>query len=113
VVEKPLAELAAELPGRVAVARLNADENPVVTGRHRVMSMPTLLFFRDGVVVHRGSAGPSRSCAGSRHLRRGLRQPLISGGITCHSPADTAQTLSALVPTRVISRPPTTMAGWT
>ena len=51
VVEKPLAELAAELSGRVVVARLNADENPVVTRRHRVMSMPTLLLFRDGMVV--------------------------------------------------------------
>ncbi len=33
-------------------ATLNADENPEATRRYRVLSMPTLLLFRQGVVVH-------------------------------------------------------------
>ncbi|GAA3343277.1 thioredoxin [Amorphoplanes nipponensis] len=50
-VARTLAELAGEFPG-VAIMQLNADENPVTMRTYRVLSMPTLLFFRGGVVVH-------------------------------------------------------------
>ncbi|MEU8609872.1 thioredoxin domain-containing protein [Actinoplanes sp. NPDC048791] len=50
-VARTLAELAGDFPG-VVIAQLNADENPVTMRTYRVLSMPTLLFFRDGVVVH-------------------------------------------------------------
>ena len=50
-VARTLAELAGEFPG-VVILQLNADENPVTMRDHRVMSMPTLLFFRGGLVVH-------------------------------------------------------------
>ncbi|WP_067497874.1 co-chaperone YbbN [Actinoplanes sp. TFC3] len=46
-----LAELAGDFAGRLLVAKLNSDENPEVTRRYRVMSMPTLLFFRAGIVT--------------------------------------------------------------
>jgi thioredoxin 1 len=61
-----LAELAGEFPGLV-IAQLNADENPVSTRDYRVLSMPTLLFFRRGVVLS--------SIVGARpkaYLRRAL-----------------------------------------
>jgi thioredoxin 1 len=45
-------ELAEEFAGRVTIAKLNADENPETTRLYRVMSMPTLLFFRAGIVTH-------------------------------------------------------------
>jgi thioredoxin 1 len=51
-VAKSLAELAAELDGQVMIAKVNTDENPEVTRRHRILSMPTLLIFRQGVVVN-------------------------------------------------------------
>ena len=51
-VAKSLAELAVELQGQVLIAKLNTDENPEITRRHRIMSMPTLLIFRNGVVVN-------------------------------------------------------------
>ncbi|MCA2218080.1 thioredoxin [Jidongwangia harbinensis] len=51
-VAKSLAELAVELQGRVLIAKLNTDENPEITRRHRILSMPTLLIFRDGAVVN-------------------------------------------------------------
>ena len=46
-----LAELAPEFEGRLLIGKLNADENPEATRTYRVLSMPTLLFFRSGVVT--------------------------------------------------------------
>jgi thioredoxin 1 len=66
-VAKSLAELAVELRGQVLIAKLNTDENPEITRRQRIMSMPTLLIFRNGVVVN--------SIVGARpkaHLRHAL-----------------------------------------
>ena len=41
-------QLAAELTGRVRVAKLNIDENPATPSRFGVRSIPTLLVFKDG-----------------------------------------------------------------
>lgn len=43
--------LAAEYDGRLKVGKLNVDTSPEVAQRYRIMSIPTLLFFRDGQVV--------------------------------------------------------------
>jgi thioredoxin 2 len=48
-----LDELAAELAGRVCVAKLNIDENPGAAARFDVRSIPTLLIFQQGRVVER------------------------------------------------------------
>lgn len=42
-------ELAAELDGKVAVAKLNTDENQAVAMAMGINAIPTLLFFKDGV----------------------------------------------------------------
>ena len=47
-----LGELAGEFAGRVLIAKINADENPETTRLYRVLSMPTLMFFRAGIVVN-------------------------------------------------------------
>ena len=44
-------DLAREYEGRVKVAKLDIDNNPVTTARYNVRSIPTLLFFRDGKLV--------------------------------------------------------------
>src|SRR5438105_15808371 len=41
-------DLARVFEGRVKVAKLDIDNNPVTTARYNVRSIPTLLFFRDG-----------------------------------------------------------------
>jgi thioredoxin 2 len=41
-------ELAAEMAGRVRVAKLNVDENPATAARFRVQSIPTLLVLKEG-----------------------------------------------------------------
>jgi thioredoxin 1 len=46
-----LEELAAEYAGRVKIAKVNTDENSEIAGKFRIMSIPALLFFRDGARV--------------------------------------------------------------
>ena len=43
-----LEEIAAEHPGKVRIAKLNIDDNLDVTRRFDVMSIPTLILFKDG-----------------------------------------------------------------
>ena len=41
-------ELASEYDGRVSFAKLNVDQNPRTASRYGIMSIPTLLIFKDG-----------------------------------------------------------------
>jgi len=45
--------LAKDLRGKVVFAKLNTDENFNVAGKYRIMSVPTLLFFKNGQLVDR------------------------------------------------------------
>jgi thioredoxin 1 len=44
-------ELASEYDGKAIIGKLNVDNNPEVTTRYKVSSIPTLLFFKNGVQV--------------------------------------------------------------
>ena len=44
-------ELAGDYDGRAIVGKLNVDENPTVTARFGVRSIPTLLVFKGGQIV--------------------------------------------------------------
>jgi thioredoxin 1 len=48
-----LDEIATEQAGKLQVAKLNVDDAPDVARRFEVMSIPTLLVFRDGQVAKR------------------------------------------------------------
>jgi thioredoxin 1 len=41
-------ELATEYDGKVSFVKLNVDDNPQVAGQYGVMSIPTLILFKDG-----------------------------------------------------------------
>ena len=43
-------ELAGEMDG-VKIGKVNIDEYPEISGKYGVMSIPTLLFFKDGKVM--------------------------------------------------------------
>jgi thioredoxin len=46
-------QLASEYAGRVKIAKLNTDENPLTASQYGIQSIPTLLFFKDGTLVNK------------------------------------------------------------
>jgi thioredoxin 1 len=48
-----LAEIAEEQRGKLTIGKLNVDDNPDTARRFDVMSIPTLLVFKDGQQVKR------------------------------------------------------------
>jgi thioredoxin 1 len=46
-------ELAIEYDGKLKVVKLNTDENPDIAGKYGIMSIPTLLFFRNGQLIEK------------------------------------------------------------
>ena len=55
-----LDELAVELKDRARIVKINVDENPVVAGQFGVMSIPTLLLFKNGEKVDQKIGGQAK-----------------------------------------------------
>lgn len=53
-------KLAAEYDGRIKVGKLNVDDNPDIAERYSVMSIPNMIFIKNGELVDRqiGSVAP-------------------------------------------------------
>jgi thioredoxin 1 len=56
-----LEDLAANSGGRVALAKVNVDDNPGLAERYGIRAIPTVLFFRDGEVVDRVTGAVSKA----------------------------------------------------
>jgi thioredoxin-like negative regulator of GroEL len=60
-------QLASEYAGRVKIAKLNTDGNPLTASQYGIQSIPTLLFFKEGRLVNKlVGALPKREI--ERHL---------------------------------------------
>jgi thioredoxin 1 len=55
-----LDQLAKEYDGRVRVGKLNVDDHSSIATRYGVMSIPTLLLFKEGKVVEQYIGSTSR-----------------------------------------------------
>jgi thioredoxin 1 len=51
MISPALEEIAKELGGRLTVAKLNIDENPLTPQKYGVRGIPTLMLFKDGQVA--------------------------------------------------------------
>jgi thioredoxin 1 len=62
MISPALEEIATELGGKVKIAKLNIDENPDVTVRYGVRSIPTLILFKGGepTAIQVGAAPKNR-----------------------------------------------------
>ena len=48
-----LEDVVTEYADKITVAKLNVDDNPVTATKFDVLSIPTLIVFKDGEVVHK------------------------------------------------------------
>ncbi|HSV72743.1 MAG TPA: thioredoxin [Chthonomonadales bacterium] len=58
--------IAEEYAGKAKVVKVNVDEEPDLAGRYNVMSIPTLLFIKDGKVVDQSVGAEPKSAIVSR-----------------------------------------------
>ena len=56
-----LEELDKELGDKGVIAKLNVDENPKATTHYGIMSIPTLIFLKEGQVIEQISGALSKS----------------------------------------------------
>ena len=54
-------ELAIEFEGKVAIFKMNVDENPATPGKYGIRAIPTLILFKDGQVVEQVTGAVSKS----------------------------------------------------
>ncbi len=48
-----LDQIASENEGKIRIWKLNVDDNPAAARRYQVMSIPTMIVFKDGVAKKR------------------------------------------------------------
>lgn len=55
-------ELSDEYEGKVTIAKMNVDDNPVTPGKFGIRAIPTLIIFKEGEVVDQitGAVGKSQ-----------------------------------------------------
>jgi len=54
-------ELAGEYEGKIKIAKVNIDDESALAERHGIVSIPTLVLYKDGAVeVQKSGASPKR-----------------------------------------------------
>jgi len=69
-IEPAVSEIAEEYTGKLKVVKLNIDECPELATKYNVMSIPTLLIFKDGQVNEQviGLVGKDKIESKFKHL---------------------------------------------
>lgn len=63
-----LEKLAVEFKGKVRVAKVNTDENPMLSQQFRIQSIPTLMFIKNGKMVGQSPGVPPNAEAALRDV---------------------------------------------
>ncbi|NLG55700.1 MAG: thioredoxin [Rhodococcus sp.] len=48
-----LEEIAGEYADKITIAKIDVDENPAAAREHQVMSIPTMILFKDGQPINK------------------------------------------------------------
>lgn len=54
-------ELAGEYEGKVAIVKMNVDENPTTPGQYGIRAIPTLILFKNGEIVEQVTGAVSKN----------------------------------------------------
>ncbi|MDR1685866.1 MAG: thioredoxin [Desulfovibrio sp.] len=65
-------ELGREYEGRVAVLKINVDDNPAAAGNYNIRSIPTLILFKNGQVVEQVVGAVSKNSLKDLIEQKGL-----------------------------------------
>jgi thioredoxin len=67
-----LEQLAVERAGRLKIAKVNVDENPGLSARFSVQSIPTLALFRGGALIDQIRGAVPKSTLEARLAQHGV-----------------------------------------
>ncbi|MBL0848754.1 MAG: thioredoxin [Candidatus Liberibacter ctenarytainae] len=54
-------EIATDLAGKVKITKLNIEESTSISTKYQIVSIPTLILFKDGKIVDTMKGGSSKS----------------------------------------------------
>ncbi len=73
-----LEEIAGELGDKVKIVKLNVDENPNTAAKYGIMSIPTLMLFKNGEIASRQVGAAPKQKLQQWIIRRGLNRRRIN-----------------------------------
>ena len=73
-----LDEIAKDYAGKLTVAKMDIDENPVTPNEYAVLGIPTMLLFRDGKLLDQKVGAMPRSARLARSTGNGHLRPFTS-----------------------------------
>ena len=91
-----LEEIAGSLGSKVKIVKLNVDESPQTAQKYGVMSIPTLMLFKNGEMASRQVGAAPKQARAVDHRRHVSRPRLILVGIAGRSPGDFANEVRLL-----------------
>jgi len=73
VVSPIIEELAGEFEGKVKVGKLNVDDNQAMASEYGIMSIPSIVFFKDGKPIKTMIGAQSKE-----NFKKGIEETLVS-----------------------------------